>query len=122
MREIREADFYEDALPAASLLAYSGKPACMERLAELLRSSRPLDILVSVEVLADLVVYAELGRTRRMAAYYLGASGSPLAQLELECAIRATPHPLERITPPAIHALPPVPGLCPLSARCYISC
>lgn len=84
MREIREADFYEDAISAASLLAFSEKSRCIDALGGLLRSNRPLDILVSSEALGDLVAYSDSVQARRLAVMHLSSCGREVAQLELD--------------------------------------
>ncbi len=83
IREIREALYYDEALPAASLLAFSGKEQCMGRLSGLLLSSRPVDVLVSVETLGDVVAFSPPGRQRNLAIFYLSSSGMEIAQREL---------------------------------------
>jgi hypothetical protein len=92
VQEIREARHYEDAISAASLLAFSEKDRCIESLGGLLRSSRPLDVLVSSEALGDLVAYASTFRARRLALSFLMSSGSEVAHLELEKAREQAPH------------------------------
>lgn len=84
MREIREAQDYEEAIPAASLLAFSEKRRCIDALGGLLRSNRPLDILVSSEALGDLAAYTDSPPARRLAIFHLSTCGREIAQLELE--------------------------------------
>lgn len=86
VREIKEAMDYEEAIPAASLLAFSEKTRCINALGGLLGSNRPLDILVSSEALGDLAAYSDSPSARRLAIFHLSTCGREIAQLELECA------------------------------------
>ncbi|MFN7991586.1 MAG: hypothetical protein U0R44_05495 [Candidatus Micrarchaeia archaeon] len=103
LREIRTAWHYEDAIASASLLAYSEKPGCIESLAGLLRSRRPLDVLVGIETLGDLVAFSPPGTPRSMAVYHLERCGQSLAGSELECALMLSRHgyPEPAYLPPA---------------------
>jgi hypothetical protein len=107
LAEIRGADHYEDAMPAASLLAFSEKPYCIEGLGRLLRSNRPLEVLVTIETLGDLVAFAQNGTARNMAIFYLTSSGHQLAMDELESAMILSPYGYPRPIP--LSCLPPVP-------------
>ncbi len=84
VREIKDAMDYEEAIPAAALLAFSEKARCINALGGLLRSNRPLEILVSSEALGDLAAYSDSLPARRLAVFHLSACGREIAQLELE--------------------------------------
>jgi hypothetical protein len=109
VREIRQAEYYEDALPAASLLAFSDKEACLMRLSELLLSSRPVDVLVSVEALGDVVAFSPPGRQRNLAIFFLRSSGMEIAERELCEALDSSPYGCSYENP-----FPPLPYIMPL--------
>lgn len=90
--EIRQAVYYEEALPAASLLAFSEKTECVDMLGMFLRSNRPLDVLVSIEGLSDLVAFGEPGPARNTAIFYLSTCRRSFAAKELEKAILFSPY------------------------------
>ncbi len=101
VREIQEARYIEDALPAASLLAYSENGRCIGSLGAFLRSSRPLEVVASCEALSDLVAYSSSAAARRMAIYHLRSCGKEIAQAELERARVISVHGLDDERPAA---------------------
>lgn len=110
--EVRRAAYYEDAIAPASLLAFSMKPEGVERLGGFLGSRQPLQILVAMETLGDLVALGPDGESRSLAVYFLESSRVPLAKAELEDALRFSDigYPSNPYVP--LRALPPVPLAC----------
>lgn len=92
-RELRASHTYEDAIVPASLISFSQDPVCIKLLGNLLHSSNPLEVLVSAESLADLVVLSPSGSIRRLAVIRLFESNVPLAHSELLAARRASIFP-----------------------------
>ncbi len=95
VREIQEARYIEDALPAASLLAYSENKRCIDSLGAFLRSSRPLEVVASCEALSDLVAYSASAAARKTAIRHLRSCGRELARAELERARSISAHASE---------------------------
>jgi hypothetical protein len=84
VQEIKQARDYDEAIAPASLLAFSENELCIDALGTLLKSKRPLDVVVSSEALGDLVAYADSKRARRLAISYLTVCRSEIARIELE--------------------------------------
>ncbi|MEW6722638.1 MAG: hypothetical protein AB1324_05235 [Candidatus Micrarchaeota archaeon] len=83
VREIRGSEHYDEMAGAASLLAFSGRECGVETLGAMLRSRRPMEVLVSVDILGDVVAFAPPGGPRSLAVGYLASSGLELAREEL---------------------------------------
>jgi hypothetical protein len=109
LKEIREAGSYEEALPPASLLAFSQKLHCVESLGGLLSSRRPLDVLVSVEALGDMIAVAPPGPVRESAIEMLSRSGLAVAMDELETALMSSPYGRDKPREPPLPPLPIMP-------------
>lgn len=110
--EVRNAVYYEDAVAPASLLAFSMKLEGVERLGGFLGSRQPLQILVAMEALGDLVALGPDGEPRSMAVYYLESSRVPLARAELEDALVFSDLGYPSNPYPPMRSLPPVPLAC----------
>ena len=95
-REIRQASHYEEAWPAASLLAFSGKMYCINALGNLMVGNRPLEVLVSIDALADVVALSPTSDTRDQAYRLLRGSRLEIAQRELDIAMSFSNYPSPR--------------------------
>jgi hypothetical protein len=123
LREVKNAADYEEAIPPASLLAFSLRLNCIERLGELLWSRNPLSVLVAIETLSDVVALGPQGMQRSQAAYYLSASGIPLAMQELDDAIAFSKHCRPNDPAPYVPNIPLValPFPCPIPCSAFYS-
>lgn len=108
VREIRNASHYEEALPAASLLAFSAKRHCIAQLGILMGGGRPLEVLVSIETLADVVALSPPSGARDLAYFYLSHSPLAIAQAELDNALAFSLYPPPKPGTPII-----IPGSIP---------